>query len=342
VKYDDARKRVDESRRREIGDAFMSEATYERCPQCNEPPIPGKPFCANCGAPLDSTAGHIRTLIDEALKIRFKDQQYVVLETSVAAADKLTKWLRLFLTWAGIPLALIAILLGILGFRTYSDFTSKVTAAESQVETVSAAAQRTAETAQQRASEVAKALDSITPGIESSQRALSELRRTATSLSGQYGQLQLDVSRYKQVNEKIEEVQKQLTAVQGQIIDIGKRELRAERFTATGPGPSGISFGRLGCPSFADLPKDNRQVTYCAQGAPPSLFQLTSTELRAVAGLSPAGFQDVSVAPKPTCDAASRGTFYVEKGTGAVPDKPFLCARKADSTYGWIQLGIVP
>jgi len=141
------------------------DTSYERCPKCKEPCAPGKKFCADCGAPLDPASAHIRALIedqvDRAFETRFKDQRYVALETAVAAADKPREWLTHFLYWAAIPLALIAILLAILGFRTYNDFTSKVTAAEKQVERVSAAAQKTAEAAQQKASDVSKTLGSI-------------------------------------------------------------------------------------------------------------------------------------------------------------------------------------
>jgi uncharacterized membrane protein YvbJ len=91
----------------------------EQCPACNKPSVPGKSFCADCGASLDSESGHIRALIDEALRVRLKDKQYVALETSIEVADKLKNWLKLLMFWAGIPLALIAIVLAILGFRTY-------------------------------------------------------------------------------------------------------------------------------------------------------------------------------------------------------------------------------
>ena len=36
------------------------------------------------------------------------------------------------------------------------------------------------------------------------------------------------------------------------------------------------------------------------------------------------------------------GTFYAEKGSGTVADRPYLCAKKADNTYGWLQLATIP
>jgi hypothetical protein len=200
----------------------MSENGNEQCPQCKEPSSPGKNFCANCGAPLDSASSRIRALIDEALKTKLKEQEYVVVETSVAAADKLTKWVKIFLFWAAIPLTLLTLLLAFLGIRTISDFTT----AKKQVEGASAAAK-----------------SSIEREVASSQRAMSELGQTPARIRAEYGQLQSDMGRYQQINHKIADVQKQLTEVNATVVDLGHRTLRAETIEATGTGgPSSISW----------------------------------------------------------------------------------------------------
>ena len=65
----------------------------------------------------------------------------------------------------------------------------------------------------------------------------------------QYGQLQADIGRYTRVNQKIEEVQKQLTEVKGQIVDLGNRTLRVGTLETTikeGVGSS-LAFPSLGC-----------------------------------------------------------------------------------------------
>ena len=308
----------------------MSERSHEICPQCNEPSPFGGRFCANCGTPLDPASGQIRALIDEALKTRFKDQQYLAVETSVAAAEKLTSWLKLFLYWAAIPLFLIAVLLGILGFRTYGDFTSKVERAELQVESTSAAAQRTAESARQEASNAVANLQVI-------EANMSGLQKTVTSIKEQSGQLQSDLGRYTQVNQKIGELQRQLTEVQGQVVDLGNRTIRAGKIEAIGkPGVSSFfSFSSLGCqPSALE---GGYKVALCAEDTPSGVFffqRTLSGDPKPVSSVSPIGFQDVSNAPKPPCIAPNRGTFYVEKGAGAVSDKAFLCVRNASNSFG--------
>jgi hypothetical protein len=168
---------------------------------------------------------------------------------------------------------------------------------------------------------------------------IDTVRQTSSGLRDQVSQLQSDIDGYKRANGKIEKLQEQLFQVKGEIIDLGRRDLKVNSLTTTGPGAGYLSFLENGCPA------NNKRalVTYCAQGSPPSLFQVTSTgERRPVSSISPVGFQDSSISSKPTCSANNRGTFYVEKGSTRVTDKPFLCIKKSDDTYGWIQLGITP
>lgn len=124
-----------------------------------------------------------------------------------------------------------------------------------------------------------------------------------------------------------------------QTLKVGSLE-SAGPISATRPGPSQVAFGMIGCSPIDD---PSAPFTFCAQGAPPSLFQYTpASGLRPVSSFSPAGFQDVSTAAKPTCTEASRGTFYVEKGTGKLADKPFLCVKKANNSYDWTELAMLP
>jgi hypothetical protein len=169
---------------------------------------------------------------------------------------------------------------------------------------------------------------------------IDAVRQRTTELSKEVKQLQLDIDGYNQVSSKIAKVEKDLTGVKKEVIDLGNRTLRAGSLETTGSGPTWFGIGQIGCPPS---PEKKWKMVLCTQGSPPALFQLTSTgELRPVSSLSPVGFQDVSSAAKQSCTAANRGTFYVEKGSAKVADKPFLCARKSDNTYDWIQLGMVP
>jgi hypothetical protein len=218
------------------------------------------------------------------------------------------KWVR----WLGTITALIVALFGLMLGLSYRDVWTAVGKGKAEIETA----------------------------VRKGTNDVDSARQTIFALEGQVKQIQSDIDGYKKVNREIAKLQKQFTEVQEQIVDFGKRRLKAEGLETTGPGPGRFSFGELGCPPSVE--KGNL-VTYCAQGSPLSLFQVTSTgDRRPVSSLSAVGFQDVSTAGKPTCTAANRGTFYVEKGTGQVADKPFLCVKTSDNTYGWIQLGMIP
>jgi len=232
--------------------------------------------------------------------------------------------------WAGwlkwIAVAIVALfglmLVGILGW-SYIDVRTAVGKAKNEIETA----------AREGKAEIESAAREGTKEIASA-------RETIAGLKVQVKQIQSDIDRYRRVNSEIAKLQEEFTKVKDQIVDFGKRRLKAETIETTGPGPGAWSIGVTGCPPSTI---QGNLVTYCAQGSPLSLFQVTSTgERRPVASLSAVGFQDVSTAAKPTCTAANRGTFYVEKGTGQVADKPFLCAKTSDNTYGWIQLGMIP
>ena len=68
----------------------------------------------------------VQRAVDEAINARLKDSKVVDVETSQAIASRLAEWAKLFAFFVGIPLAICAATLGFLGFRTYSDFSTRV------------------------------------------------------------------------------------------------------------------------------------------------------------------------------------------------------------------------
>jgi hypothetical protein len=274
---------------------------FMNCIECKTINPDSNRFCGQCGAELGRT-------LDETLRKKgFRDRLATEMEITESVAGRLVKWAH----WLGIIAALIIGLSVLFLGKTYYDI-------------------RTA---------VGEGKDVIITAVEKGKLEIGEVRQTISGLEEQVEQLQLDVERYRKVNDDIEKLQKQITSVQGLVVDLGKRSLKARTLETTGPGPSLVTFRKLGCPPSTK----KGEVAYCAQGSPPSLFQVTSTgELRSVSSFSPFGFQDVSTSPKPSCTAAKRGTFYVEKGARNVADKPFLCAKESDDTYDWIPLGTIP
>lgn len=326
-----------------------------RCPKCKEPSTAGKKYCSDCGALLDPISATIRALVDEEVErlmgSKFKGERLLDLEVSVAVVHRVMGWAKQFAFMAGIPLALLVVVLAVLGITSYHDLAARIAAAEKKVnplldqsirqaeqaEAVSEGAQKTAADAGNKAAEVSGVLHNLDPVVSSVRHELLDLRQTATTIEGEYRGLQSDIGRYREVNQSIEKLQQDVLKVQNQVVDLGKREFRADTLTATHPGPGSISL-QIGCPP---RPAFEHAVAYCVQGPPASfsLFQLDPTgEKRPVSSWSSVGFQDTSIAAKPTCNATNRGTIYVEKGDAGVADKPFLCAKDAANAYTWVQL----
>jgi hypothetical protein len=79
-------------------------------------------------APQD-VSPEVRRAVDDAIKAQLKDAKVVDVETSQAIASRLADWAKLFGFFVGIPLAILTVTLAFLGFRTYTDFSARVSAA---------------------------------------------------------------------------------------------------------------------------------------------------------------------------------------------------------------------
>lgn len=238
------------------------------------------------------------TIAQTIAKRGISDRKAIEYELTEAVADRLKKWF-------GLALALFALALG----WSYFDFRRGVMAAKSEIDR----------------------------SVGEAKSDVAELRKSADELKPEIAQVQSDVDKYRQANARIEKLQKDLLVVSQQVVDLGKRDLKANSIRTTGPGPSHIEFGVLGCPESVD---SGMLVDYCTKDSPETLYQLTAEgELKPVAGRSPSGFQDASTAAKPSCDAGTRGTFYVEKGGRGKADQPLVCGKKSNDQYGWLLLG---
>ena len=179
------------------------------------------------------------------------------------------------------------------------------------------------------------------PPVSEGRNEINSAKQGIPKLKADLDQLQTDADKYKQVNQQIAILQKQLTNVHDQVINLSTKDIVAKSLlTAPGPGSGIISFGpNLGCPGRLK----NTKLGLCAQGSPPSVYQVTdSGSVRPVGSLSSIGFQDTSTSKKPDCTSAIRGTLYVEKGAGSAADQPFLCIRNSSDTYSWAQLRATP
>ena len=239
-----------------------------------------------------------KTVVETLVKRGIRDRKAVEYELTEAVADRLKKW-------GGFALGVSVLALG----WSLFDIEHNASAAKA---------------------EIARSVENAKSDIEAE-------RRSAETLAPQIADIQKNIESYRDTNRQIAKLQTDLKDVGKQVIDLGKRDLKANSIATTGPGPSQLQFGHIGCPT--SITDAGMVVDYCVKGSPETLYQLTASgELKPVSSRSPIGFQDLSSDAKPSCDAKTRGTFYVEKGGSGQADEPFLCGKTSDSRYIWIPL----
>jgi hypothetical protein len=283
------------------------------CIECKVSSPDDSVYCGRCGAELGRS-------LEETTRKKFRDRRATEIEITEAVVGRLMKWG----TWLASVSALIVALFGVVIGKGCVDAYTATQTAKKDI-----------------AKNVADAKNEVEPQLRAAREQVFELTQIVSGLKTETGQLQSDIGRYRQVNAQIGVLQKQLTTVQGQVIDLGSHTLRAHEIQVTGNGPTTLAFRSIGCNPATAL-EGGGKVAYCAEGSPPSLFQITAPagDLRPVASSSPTGYQDLSTGPKPTCNTATRGTIYVEKGGNNAPDVPSLCMKHSDGSYGWMQLAM--
>jgi hypothetical protein len=283
------------------------------CIECKTPNPEENRYCGKCGAELG------RTLDETVRKRGFRDRQAIEMEILESVTDRVFKWINRISIVAGVIAALFVWVVG----KDFGDLQSAVTAGKAQIDGAAVSGR-----------------SQINDAVQTSLRDIGSLQDQAESLDNQIKELRSQTDKYRQVNVQIAKVQEDLMKVKDEVVDLGKSKLEAGMLALAGPGPMTISSRELGCPTTVE---PGAKVAWCPQNSPhgPILSQLSpSDQLRPVSSFSTVGFQDMSNSPKAACNSAKRGTFYVEKGSGDSPDRPFLCARKADADYAWLQLTV--
>jgi hypothetical protein len=111
------------------------------CGRCKTANPDGAKFCAECGNSLAPQVVAFQEFLDSTLRDRvkeifdknYRDQKVVEIETTQAIADRFLGWSKLLGVVAGIPIALLLVVLSVLGIKTYSDFTGKIDAGTAKV-----------------------------------------------------------------------------------------------------------------------------------------------------------------------------------------------------------------
>ena len=133
------------------------------CGVCGSESPNGKKFCGECGASLqkdDALTSVVQREAERILASKLKDQKLVEVEITQGIVARLSDWAKLFGFFVGIPLALLTLVLGALGLRTYSDFVTQVKAAREE-------ALRPLQDTKKEADRIARAYKDLSAQLES-------------------------------------------------------------------------------------------------------------------------------------------------------------------------------
>jgi hypothetical protein len=169
-----------------------------KCPSCNLPNPEGNRFCGDCGASLEHLlpAG-IQREVERAVSSRLKDAKVVEIEISQAIVARVTDWAKLFAFLVGIPLTILAAVLGYLGFHTYNDFAASVDLAKKE--------------------------------------ALAPLQKTKDEATKQYNELQTRLNQNQALNSRVSEISQKLEQASQELAQTSKKVAQIEQFVRFQP-----------------------------------------------------------------------------------------------------------
>lgn len=171
------------------------------CFKCNSKNPDAKKYCGDCGSPLDEHLGAVQAYLDSSLgqqvatflDKRLKDQKMVETEVTEAVATKLLGWAKLFGAVIGIPLTVLAVLLGFLGIKSYSDFKTIVDAGKKEISA-------TFDAEKQKAQE---SISLIQHQTEAFRKQAAEIEGQRKILSAQYQELESQLAGARGLGEKL-------------------------------------------------------------------------------------------------------------------------------------------
>jgi len=193
----------------------------------------------NLAAPRDPTAGALERKIDEALAQRVKDQKLVQIETSQAIAEKLTGWAQSLAFLIGVPIGILALALGALGIKSYSDFSKIVKEAGDSVDKSLTQARETFTEAQSKLKDFNDNMESARTYLENTKSETAALNASTRSLLTEAESRVSNIRSTETLATKIiQDLQVQTTVVGP--INLQPQELQGASTLAKGRGEHGL------------------------------------------------------------------------------------------------------
>ena len=193
-----------------------------QCPKCNSENPDNKKFCGDCGNRLLPSAylseDELRAQIRAVIKEELTDQKVVEVEITESVLERITGWAKKLGFFAGIPLALLLLVLGLLGLKKYSDLWALASAAENKIGPVVERAQKTAsdveattQRLQQRSSQVESQIAALKPKLETISKDAEHFAQLEKNVDGRFESLQASLdSKLNKVQGQVKQIQERL------------------------------------------------------------------------------------------------------------------------------------
>jgi archaellum component FlaC len=221
------------------------------CPFCQAENAEGAKYCGQCGAPLDAIASKLkdylqsdlRSEVERAIEARLKDQKLVELDTSLAIAERLTGWAKLFAACVGIPLSALVLLLGFLGIRSYQDFENLTQRARADVTKELGSAKAEAETATGQAREASSQVQMLNEKAKELVQGVAEVSQKLAEISVLSSQVEELKSRAVDVEKQLSQASALTNEVKGltsKVSELESRFSKIGRVTIIADGPNSV------------------------------------------------------------------------------------------------------
>lgn len=216
-----------------------------QCLKCQSDNPDGKKYCGDCGTPLDPIIGqfqkHIKEVVqgevENTIQTRYRDQKLVEIETSQAIVERVQKWSKIFGGFVGIPLAIMLVLLGFFGIRSYQDLSKLIESQEKNIKINLAEAQKDAKLARDNAKEASKQVTDLSKLAEQTSQEFSTQANQIEQKIGELSKLNVEIESIKNEAVKTKERLKEVSALSSEIEGLTSKVNRIEREV--------FNFGRL-------------------------------------------------------------------------------------------------
>jgi hypothetical protein len=188
-----------------------------KCSRCKASNPDGKRFCAECGGPLDPAfaamkefmSSTLREQVSDVLREHYKEQKVIEVETSQAIATRFAEWAKLLAFFLGIPIALLLLLLGAIGIKTYSDFSNQIQKAQSEVVAKLDNAQKLAVRLQSDGAALAGEYERLSGGLANTKALALQVE----TLAGEYEKLAAGLDKTKVLADRVEVLDKKIVNI---------------------------------------------------------------------------------------------------------------------------------